>query len=115
MQFQIQMRFDGKIGFPGGLVEPNEDPVIGLNRELVEEINLDLSKYAITKNDFLFCHYIPNEDDRNMSSRLRLFFAKQVTKAEYESIEKQSLDAHDFGQEVNLLTNIKHFDAYTLI
>ena len=39
----MQMRFDGKLGFPGGLVEPGEDIVAGLNRELVEEINLDIT------------------------------------------------------------------------
>ena len=40
--FQMQMRFDGLIGFPGGLVDPGEDVVQGLNRELKEEMNLDM-------------------------------------------------------------------------
>ena len=38
----MQMRFDGLIGFPGGLVDPGEDVVQGLNRELKEEMNLDM-------------------------------------------------------------------------
>jgi U8 snoRNA-decapping enzyme len=38
--FQMQMRFDGVLGFPGGLIEKGEDPVVGLNREMEEEIGL---------------------------------------------------------------------------
>lgn len=33
------MRWDGYIGFPGGMVEEGEDLVTGLRRELAEEIN----------------------------------------------------------------------------
>ena len=95
------MRFDGKVGFPGGLVEPNEDIITGLNRELAEEINLDLEKHALTKADFLFCHFIPSQNDVNKSHKIRMFFAKEVTKCEYEIIEKRSLDAKDFGFEVS--------------
>jgi len=38
----MQMRFDGLLGFAGGLVDPGEDVCTGLNRELNEEANLDL-------------------------------------------------------------------------
>jgi len=38
----MQMRFDGMIGFAGGLVDPGEEVCEGLNRELKEEANLDL-------------------------------------------------------------------------
>ena len=37
----MQVRFDGLLGFPGGLVDPGETVEVGLNRELVEEIALD--------------------------------------------------------------------------
>ena len=94
------MRFDGKLGFPGGLVEPGEDIVTGLNRELAEEINLDLTEHAIKEDNYLFCHYIPNENDETKSSRIRIFFAKEVTKSDYENIEKRSLEAKEFGYEV---------------
>ncbi len=42
LHFQMQMRFDGKLGFPGGFMDkgPHEQPVDALNRELVEEIAL---------------------------------------------------------------------------
>ena len=94
------MRFDGKLGFPGGLVEPGEDITTGLNRELSEEINLDVTKHAVEEEDFLFCHYLPHENDTMKSSRIRFFFAKQVTKPEYKVIEKRSLVAKEFGYEV---------------
>ena len=96
------MRFDGKLGFPGGLVDPGEAIVTGLNRECVEEINLDLTKHAIKEEDFLFCHYVPNKNDGTKSSRIRIFFAKEVTKPDYEIIEKRSLEAKEFGYEVCL-------------
>ena len=94
------MRFDGKLGFPGGLVDPGEDIVTGLNRELVEEINLDLRKHAVEQNDFLFCHYLSNKNDQTKSSRIRIFFSKEVSKSDYEMIEKRSLEAKEFGYEV---------------
>ena len=97
-----KLRFDGKLGFPGGLVEPGEDIVAGLNRELVEEINLDITKHSIKEEDFVFCHYIPSEDDQTKSSRIRIFFAKEVTKSDFEIIEKRSLDAKEFGYEVGI-------------
>ena len=45
----LQMRFDGLIGFPGGLIDPGEDAVTGLNRELEEEIGLDTCKFVDTR------------------------------------------------------------------
>ena len=58
----MQMRFDGKIGFPGGLIDPGENVVTGLNRELVEEINLDLETHSIKREDFLFFHYLSDNN-----------------------------------------------------
>ena len=97
----MQMRFDGKLGFPGGLIDPGENVVTELNRELLEEINLDLETHSIKKKDFLFCHYISDTKDTKSSSRVRMFFAKEVTKTEFELIEKRSLDAKEYGYEVN--------------
>ena len=94
----MQMRFDGKLGFPGGLIDPGENVVTGLNRELLEEINLDLETHSIKREDFLFCHYISDNKDPKSSSRIRMFFAKEVTKTEFELIEKRSLDAKEYGK-----------------
>ena len=37
----MQVRFDGLLGFAGGLVDPGESVEYGLNRELEEEIGLN--------------------------------------------------------------------------
>ena len=37
----VKVRFDGLLGFPGGLVDDGESVEQGLNRELEEEINLN--------------------------------------------------------------------------
>ena len=34
---KMQMRFDGTLGFAGGIVEPGETPEEAVNRELSEE------------------------------------------------------------------------------
>ena len=38
----MQMRFDGVLGFPGGMMDKGEDPVLALNREMAEEIGLQV-------------------------------------------------------------------------
>lgn len=40
----MQVRFDGNMGFAGGLIDPGENPVHAVNRECCEEIKLDLDK-----------------------------------------------------------------------
>jgi len=37
----MQLRFDGLLGFPGGLIDAGENILEGLNRELREEMALD--------------------------------------------------------------------------
>ena len=39
--YTFKVRFDGLLGFPGGLVDDGESVEQGLNRELEEEINLN--------------------------------------------------------------------------
>ena len=54
----MHMRFDGKIGFAGGLIDPEDASVVqGLNRELREELNLDTSRFEIKDEDFVMCRY----------------------------------------------------------
>lgn len=89
------MRFDGNLGFPGGLVDPGEDSIRALNRELSEEMNLDLSKHSITENSYIITHW-------SISKRLCLhFYALEVGLDEIYEIEKRALLAKDYGSEVN--------------
>ncbi|GIY90211.1 u8 snoRNA-decapping enzyme [Caerostris darwini] len=87
----MQMRFDGQLGFHGGLIHESNIPN-GLNRELKEEINLD-EKFFVTEKDYLFTHV-------QTSNKLCLhFYAKEVTLKDFEAIERGIFEASDFGKE----------------
>ncbi|XP_035229173.1 U8 snoRNA-decapping enzyme-like isoform X2 [Stegodyphus dumicola] len=89
---QMQLRFDGCIGFPGGIIEEGTNIVKGLNRELEEEINLN-SKYFVTDENHLFSHV-------NIEAKTCFhFYGKEVSKEEFQHIEKNALDARDYGIE----------------
>ena len=49
----LQVRFDGMLGFPGGLIAAGEATVDGLNRELAEEVGLDLDRLKIMDSDWI--------------------------------------------------------------
>ncbi|XP_033731497.1 U8 snoRNA-decapping enzyme-like [Pecten maximus] len=89
----MQMRFDGVIGFPGGLVDPGEDPVEAANREMVEEIGLDLKKHSITKENHIVSYFNAKKD------LVLHFFGLEVTLKEFCAIELQNLQAPDYGVE----------------
>lgn len=90
----MQMRFDGYIGFPGGLVDAGEDDVSSLNRELKEELNLDLSKHKITPKEYIISHY-----NKNTGIGLH-FYALEMTLEELNEVERRSFLAKDYGSEV---------------
>lgn len=90
----MQMRFDGSIGFPGGLIDPDDKNIVdGLNRELQEELNLDKAYYC-SDQDYFFssvCH----------SRKLVLhFYIKEVSFEQFKTIELNSLSAKEYDKEV---------------
>ncbi|XP_054287088.1 U8 snoRNA-decapping enzyme isoform X2 [Macrosteles quadrilineatus] len=90
----MQMRFDGNLGFPGGLVDDGEQPVEALNRELSEEMNLDVKKHHVSESDYVVSHW-------SIAKRLCLhFYALEVSLDEILEIEKTALLAKDYGSEV---------------
>ncbi|GFX16950.1 u8 snoRNA-decapping enzyme [Trichonephila clavipes] len=97
----MQMRFDGLLGFHGGLVT-EKDIVSGLNRELKEEINLD-EKFFVTDKDYLFSYI-------EVSNKLCLhLYGKNVTKKDFEDIERNVHTARDFGKETMGLFRVPMF------
>lgn len=93
----IGMRFDGFFGFPGGLINSLGDLESienGLNRELKEEINLD-PKLFVTEQDY-FCTHVQNLGKGKLVNH---FYLKQVSETEFDSIEKQCINAGDWGTE----------------
>uniref|UniRef100_A0A672LJT9 U8 snoRNA-decapping enzyme n=1 Tax=Sinocyclocheilus grahami TaxID=75366 RepID=A0A672LJT9_SINGR len=90
----MQMRFDGLLGFPGGLVNPSKETLeAGLSRELHEEVGVA----------------VPVGVDNHVSSCLspsspRLithFYIKKMTESELKEIERAAVTAAtDHGLEV---------------
>jgi len=98
---QMQLRFDGLLGFPGGLIDSTDHSVVdGLNRELAEEINFDVNRHRVTQNDFVMSCVCSH---RKMVTH---FYAIEVTAAQYEDIEKRVFTAHDWGFEVSVFHKI---------
>ena len=88
------MRFDGYLGFPGGLIDEGEDVVVGLNRELVEEMHLDVGKYPVKEEDYVVTHWSP-------SKKLLLhFYALEVAIEDLKKMEESATQACDYGTEV---------------
>ena len=102
----MQLRFDGLIGFPGGLVDPGEDPLFALNRELHEEIGLDLTKFSFEEeNHILTCYH----EKKNLVLH---FYAKEVNFEDFQEIERKNLTAIEYGTEVNEPSN--HMDNVSM-
>ncbi|XP_051948084.1 U8 snoRNA-decapping enzyme isoform X2 [Xyrauchen texanus] len=90
----MQMRFDGLLGFPGGLVNPSEETLeVGLSRELNEEVGVavtvgmedHISSCLSTSCPQLFTH----------------FYIKKMTESELRDIERAAVaTAKDHGLEV---------------
>lgn len=96
----LQIRFDGFLGFPGGLVDAGEDVIAGLNRELKEEIDLDYEKHPVNLEDHIVSHI------NHAKEFIAHFFAIEVTLEEFKEIEKRCLNSHDYGEEVLGITRV---------
>lgn len=44
-------RHDAQFGFFGGIIDSGESVLDGLNREMSEEIDLDLKRFKVTENE----------------------------------------------------------------
>lgn len=89
----MQMRFDGLLGFPGGLVDPGEDPLAAANRELLEEIGFDINKHKLEETN-----HVVSFVNKNKNLVLH-FYGKEFTMDEFRTIELNNLAAPDYGDE----------------
>ncbi|XP_055021960.1 U8 snoRNA-decapping enzyme isoform X2 [Boleophthalmus pectinirostris] len=99
----MQMRFDGLLGFPGGIVNPSKESLEeGLSRELLEEIGVAV---PISEDDHVESCYAPaspTSSSSSSSSGLILhFYVKKMEEEQILDIERSAASvAVDHGHEV---------------
>lgn len=92
----MMMRFDGRLGFPGGFVDLRDCSLEdGLNRELLEEMGPYFNTLKVTEQD-----YKSSQVREIPQKAVTHFFAKELKVEEMESIEKEAVHAKDHGLEV---------------
>ncbi|KAK0134989.1 U8 snoRNA-decapping enzyme [Merluccius polli] len=99
----MQMRFDGLLGFPGGLVNPLEESLeAGLSRELMEEMGM---APPVSEEDHVASCYAPPTSSSSSSSStpplITHFYVKKVEEEQIRALEKAGPStAIDHGLEV---------------
>jgi len=88
----MHLRFDGRLGFPGGLIDGNEKVETALNREVCEEMGD--GNPLIVEKDWLCSHYSSKE------KLLMHFYCKEVDQNEFFEIEKRGLCSKEYGVEI---------------
>ncbi|XP_073679821.1 U8 snoRNA-decapping enzyme [Garra rufa] len=90
----MQMRFDGLLGFPGGLVNPSKETLeAGLSRELHEEVGVAV--HVGVDNHICSCL------SSSCSELIMHFYIKKMTESELKELEKAAVTtATDHGFEV---------------
>ena len=93
----MQFRFDGTIGFPGGIVDAGELPEEAVTREFFEEVgsgDSEGAKVVFSPTDKVVTHY---------SSHTQLclhFYAKEVPPEQFAAIERAVPFCKHWGEEV---------------
>jgi len=93
----MQLRYDGYFGFPGGLIDADEDFVSAVNREMAEEMNLNTTKYSVNHDDHIISHW---SEKKNLVLH---FYKLKVNMIDLIEIERQASLARDYGTEVIML------------
>ncbi|XP_070597483.1 U8 snoRNA-decapping enzyme-like isoform X2 [Erythrolamprus reginae] len=96
LRFAVLMRFDGRLGFPGGFVDPRDISLEeGLNRELCEELGPGAASLHLAEKDYLSSH--ASEQPQKVVMH---FYAKQLSLEEFRMVEEGAIQAKDHGLEV---------------
>ncbi|CAD7673449.1 U8 snoRNA-decapping enzyme [Vulpes vulpes] len=102
----MQMRFDGRLGFPGGLVNLQDGSLeAGLKRELSEELGEAAAHVPLERADYRSSHAAPGP------RVVAHFYAKRLTLEQLLAVEKGAPRAKDHGLEVLGLVRVP---LYTL-
>ncbi|XP_049995612.1 U8 snoRNA-decapping enzyme-like [Alexandromys fortis] len=91
----MQMRFDGRLGFPGGFVDAQDSSLEdGLNRELREELGDAVAAFRVERSDYRSSHLM---DGQRVVAH---FYAKCLTPEQLQAVEARAPQAKDHGLEV---------------
>ncbi|KAM7062766.1 U8 snoRNA-decapping enzyme [Molossus nigricans] len=102
----MQMRFDGRLGFPGGYVELQDGSLEeGLNRELSEELGEAAAAFRVERADHRSSHAASGPHF------VAHFYAKRLTLEQLTAVERGAPHAKDHGLEVLGLVRVP---LYTL-
>ena len=99
----MQLRYDGKIGFPGGIVEEGERAEEALLRELEEEMGVSEQTlgYTFAGRFEPTCAYEVSIPTGFFKGKLRsYFYSCAITAEEMRAVERCGLSAEHFGSEV---------------
>ncbi|KAK3724960.1 hypothetical protein QZH41_017170 [Actinostola sp. cb2023] len=98
----MQVRFDGRLGFPGGFVDDRESLEDAVNRELKEEMGKTTEPVLITHDNYVITHtYEQVIAELGITKRLCLhFFMKKVSLEQFLELEARSPNLTNLGFEV---------------
>ncbi|XP_017365663.1 U8 snoRNA-decapping enzyme-like [Cebus imitator] len=102
----MQMRFDGRLGFPGGFVDSQDSSLEdGLNRGLLEQLGEAAAAFRVERPDYRSSH--AGSGPRVVAH----FYAKSLTLEQLSAVEASATRAKDHGLEVLGLVRVP---LYTL-
>ena len=96
----MHLRFDGKLGYPGGIIDPGETIIEGVQREILEETNL---KMKLTPDDFVASmeeEYKAIRHGKEYEKIKLYFFSKEIDEENFLKFEDESRQAKHFGIEI---------------
>ncbi|XP_058146752.1 U8 snoRNA-decapping enzyme [Dasypus novemcinctus] len=100
----MQMRFDGRLGFPGGFVDAGDGSLEdGLNRELREELGEAAAAFRVGRGD--------HRSSRAGPRVVAHFYVRRLTLEQLEAVEAGAPRAREHGREVLGLVRVP---LYTL-
>ncbi|XP_037540327.1 U8 snoRNA-decapping enzyme [Nematolebias whitei] len=105
----MQMRFDGLLGFPGGLVDPSQETLeAGLTRELLEEMGVAV---PVSEEDHVESRFAP-PISAAPSHLITHFYVKKMEEEQIKELEKASAStAVDHGLEVMGMVRVPLYTA----
>ncbi|XP_057642008.1 U8 snoRNA-decapping enzyme-like [Chionomys nivalis] len=96
----MQMRFDGRLGFPGSCVDTQDSSLDGMNRELREKRGDGVTALRVERSDYRSSHLMDGQ------CVVAHFYAKRLTQEQLQAVEARAPQAKDHGLEVLSLVRV---------